>query len=179
MTEAADRLYEQVLVVRCQAGDEAAFVEIVQRYHERLRYYARGLSIDASRVDDVLQEVWLKVFRSLHRLRRPEALTSWLYRITRNAALAEQRRGRDLSGLVPEPEAVAAVDDEPDFTPQDAARMHACLDRLSPGHREVLVLRFFEELSYEDIADVVGTPLGTVRSRLHHAKRALRRAMRG
>ena len=179
MTEAADRLYEQVLVVRCQAGDEAAFVEIVQRYHERLRYYVRRLSVDASRVDDVLQEVWLIVFRGLPRLRRPGALAAWLFRIARNAALAEQRRDRALSGPASAPEAAAAADDEPDFTPQDAARMHACLDRLAPGHREVLVLRFFEELSYEDIADVVGSPLGTVRSRLHHAKRALRRAMRG
>ena len=179
MTKAADRLYEQVLVVRCQAGDEAAFVEIVQRYHERLRYYVRRLSVDASRVDDVLQEVWLIVFRGLPRLRRPGALAAWLYRITRNAALAEQRRNRAQVGLEPETEALAAVDDEPDFTPQDAARIHACLDRLSPGHREVLILRFFQELSYQDIADVVGSPLGTVRSRLHHAKRALRRAMRG
>jgi RNA polymerase sigma-70 factor (ECF subfamily) len=179
MTEAADRLYEQVLVVRCQAGDEAAFMEIVQRYHERLRYYVRRLSVDASSVDDVLQEVWLIVFRGLPGLRRPGALAAWLHRITRNAALAERRRGRALSGLEPEPEAPAAVDDEPDFTAQDAARMPACLDRLSPGHREVLILRHFEELSYEDIADVVGSPLGTVRSRLHHAKRALRQAMRG
>jgi RNA polymerase sigma-70 factor (ECF subfamily) len=57
--------------------------------------------------------------------------------------------------------------------------MHSCLDGLAPHHREVLVLRFFEGLSYEDIADVVGSPLGTVRSRLHHAKRALGQAMRG
>ena len=179
MTEAVDRLYEQVLVLRCQAGDEAAFVEIVQRYHERLQYYVRRLSVDASRVDDVLQEVWLIVFRGLPRLRRPGALAAWLFRIARNAALAEQRRDRALSGPASVLEAAAAAEDEPDFTPQDAARMHACLDRLAPGHREVLVLRFFEELSYQDIADVVGSPLGTVRSRLHHAKRALGRAMRG
>ncbi|MHC4082708.1 MAG: RNA polymerase sigma factor, partial [Planctomycetota bacterium] len=63
MTEATKHLYEQVLVVRCQVGDEGAFVEIVQRYHERLRNYVRHLSVDASRVDDVLQEVWLNVFR--------------------------------------------------------------------------------------------------------------------
>jgi RNA polymerase sigma-70 factor (ECF subfamily) len=179
MTETADRLYEQVLVLRSQVGDEAAFVEIVERYHERLRSYVRHLSGDANRVDDVLQEVWLSVFRGLHRLRRPEALAAWLYRTARNAALAEQRRSRALVGLDSAPEAVAGGDDEPEFTPQDAARIRDCLDRLSPGQREVLILRYFEELSYEDIADVAGTPLGTVRSRLHHAKRALRRALRG
>ncbi|MHC4100317.1 MAG: RNA polymerase sigma factor [Planctomycetota bacterium] len=179
MTEATKHLYEQVLVVRCQVGDEGAFVEIVQRYHERLRNYVRHLSVDASRVDDVLQEVWLNVFRSLPSLRQPGAPAAWLYRIARAAALAEKRRGRAGAGLDLEPEAVVTGDDEPDFTPQDAARIHACLDRLSPGHREVLLLRYLEESSYQDIADVVGSPLGTVRSRLHHAKRALRRALRG
>jgi RNA polymerase sigma-70 factor (ECF subfamily) len=179
MTEAADRLYEQVLVVRCLAGDEAAFVEIVERYHERLRHYVRRLPVDSSKVDDVLQEVWLTVFRGLPRLRQPGALAAWLFRIARNAALAEHRRDRALAGLEPEPAAAAAADNEPDFTPQDVAWMRACLEGLSPLHREVLVLRFFEGLSYEDIADVVGSPLGTVRSRIHNAKRALRQAMRG
>ncbi len=179
MTEATDRLYEQVLVVRFQAGDEAAFLEIVERYHERLGSYVRRLSVDASRVDDVLQDVWLIVFRGLPGLQRPRALAAWLYRIARNAALAEHRRDRALVGLEAEPEAPIAAEAEPDFAPEDAARIRACLDGLPPYHREVLVLRFFEGLSYEDIADVVGSPLGTVRSRIHHAKRALRRAMRG
>jgi RNA polymerase sigma-70 factor (ECF subfamily) len=165
--------------VRFQAGDETAFVEIVQRYHQRLRYYVRRLSVDASRADDVLQEVWLAVYRSLPRLRRPGALAAWLYRIARNAAMAEQRRDRAMVGLEQEAEAPAATETEPDLAPEDVAKMHSCLDGLAPHHREVLVLRFFEGLSYEDIADVVGSPLGTVRSRLHHAKRALGQAMRG
>jgi RNA polymerase sigma-70 factor (ECF subfamily) len=179
MTEATERLYEQILVLRFQAGDEAAFVEIVQRYHDRLRYYVRRLSVEEGRVDDVLQEVWLLVFRGLARLRRPRALPVWLYRITRNAALAEQRRARITVGLEQEPSAPSGADTEPDLTPEDAARIRACLDGLSADHREVLVLRFFGGLSYEDIADIVGSPLGTVRSRLHHAKKALGQAMRG
>jgi RNA polymerase sigma-70 factor (ECF subfamily) len=179
MTEAIDRLYEQVLVVRFQAGDETAFVEIVHRYHDRLRYYVRRLSIDSGRADDVLQDVWLAAFRSLPRLRRPGALAAWLYRITRNAAGAEHRRNRAMAGLDPEAEAPATTDTEPDLGPEEVARMRACLDGLAPHHREVLVLRYFEGLSYEDIADVVGSPLGTVRSRLYHAKQALGRALRG
>jgi RNA polymerase sigma-70 factor (ECF subfamily) len=179
MTEATERLYEQVLVVRFQAGDETAFVEIVQRYHERLRYYVRQLPVDAAKVDDVLQEVWLIAFRSLRRLRRPGALAAWLYRIARNAALAEHRRDRTGPGLEPEAGGPAATEAEPDFGPEEIAGLRAGLDGLSPSHREVLVLRFCEGLSYEDIAGVVGSPLGTVRSRLHHAKRALRQAMRG
>jgi RNA polymerase sigma-70 factor (ECF subfamily) len=179
MSEAADRIYEQVLVVRSQAGDEAAFVELVERYQGRLRRYVRRLPVDASKVDDVLQDVWLTAYRNLPKLRRPGALAAWLFRIARNAALAELRRHRVAFELDPEPEAPASTEGEDDLTPQDVARIHACLDRLPPHHREVLVLRFLEQLSYEDIAKVVGRPLGTVRSRLHHAKRGLRREMRG
>jgi RNA polymerase sigma-70 factor (ECF subfamily) len=64
-----------------------------------------------------------------------------------------------------------------DFSAEDAARVHRALDELEPEHREALVLRFLEEMSYEDMARVTGCPLGTVRSRLHYAKRALRRAL--
>ena len=61
-------------------------------------------------------------------------------------------------------------EEEPKFSPEDAARIHAALDRLEPMHREVLVLRFLEELSYEEIGQVVDCPVGTVRSRIHYAK---------
>ena len=64
-------------------------------------------------------------------------------------------------------------------TAEDVARVHAALDQLVPEHREVVVLRYIEDMSYEEIAGVAGCPLGTVRSRLHHAKRALRRALEG
>ncbi len=179
MSEAAEHLYEQVLVLRFQAGDEVAFTELVRCYHDRLRYYLRRLSVDESTVDDVLQDVWLKVFRGLAKLRRPRALPVWLYRIARNAALAEHRRHRAVVELEQEPQAPSSAQRHTDFAPEDAGRIHAALDRLPPHHRDVLVLRFLEELSYEDIADIVGSPLGTVRSRIHYAKHALRQAMRG
>ncbi len=66
---------------------------------------------------------------------------------------------------------------EADFTAEDAARVHAVLDQLAPEHREILLLRFIEEMSYEDIARVTDCQVGTVKSRLHYAKRALRRMM--
>ncbi len=179
MTDAADRLYEQVLVLRCQAGDDDAFTEIVRRYHDRLGYYVRRLLGEAGRADDVLQDVWLAVFRKLPRLRSPGALSVWLYRIARNAALAELRGARNWSVLTDDPAAPEPDEQEAEFAPADATRIHAALGRLRPEHREVLVLRFLAELSYEDIADVVGRPLGTVRSRLHYAKRELRREMGG
>jgi RNA polymerase sigma-70 factor (ECF subfamily) len=178
MSDAAQRLYEQFLVVRFQAGDDHAFAEIVQRYHARLGYYVRRLLGEADAVDDVLQDVWLTAFRNLSALRSPRALSVWLYRVARNTALADRRRPRACVELTEEP-VTPEADDDADFSPADAARIHAALGRLRPEHKEVLVLRFLEEMSYEDIADVVGCPLGTVRSRIHYAKRELRRKMGG
>jgi RNA polymerase sigma-70 factor (ECF subfamily) len=176
MSDLADRLLERVLVVRCQAGDALAFAELVERYAPRLRYYLRSLIGRSGEADDVLQEIWLDVFRALPRLADPAALPAWLYRVARDRAYRQLRRR-------PAPQPLGdhepAVGDRPEeaFTADDAARIHEALDRLEPEHREVLVLRFLEEMAYDDIARVVGCPLGTVRSRIHYAKRALRRAL--
>ncbi len=176
MTDAAERLREQLLVLRCQAGDENAFEELVARYHPRLRYYLRRILPRADHADDVLQEVWLAVFRALPRLADPAALAAWLYRIARDKASVQWRerppeRLLDLSDLVEEP----SQDDE--FRPEDAQEIHAGLDQLTPEQREVLVLRFLEDMTYQQIAKVTGCPIGTVRSRLYYAKSALRRAI--
>jgi RNA polymerase sigma-70 factor (ECF subfamily) len=90
--------------------------------------------------------------------------------------LRELRKCRPVPHPVEEAEPSASAD-ESDFSAEDAARVHAALNDLAPEQREVLVLRFLEGMSYEDIARVVGSPLGTVRSRIHYAKRALRRAI--
>jgi RNA polymerase sigma-70 factor (ECF subfamily) len=178
MTDAADRLYERVLVLRCQARDEAAFEEIVGRYTPRLRYYLRRMLGGVQAAEDALQEVWLDAFRGLPGLVEPGAFPAWIYRLARDRAFREVRRRRSwlpLEKLDPIDEAAGA--DE--FSTEDAAQIHQALEALLPEHREVLVLRFLESMTYEQIAGIVGCPLGTVRSRLHHAKRALRRIIEG
>ena len=177
MLDKAQRLYEQVLVLRCQAGDDYAFAELVERYRQRLDYYVCRLLDDHDQAGDVMQNVWLTVYRKISTLRQPRALSVWLYRIAHNAAMAEMRNVHRWDELTEEPRSSDTDRDEPDFSPDDAERIHAALGRLCPRYREVLVLRFLEDLSYEDIAEVAGCPLGTVRSRLHYAKRELRREM--
>lgn len=174
MVESADRLYERLLVLRCQLGDRAAFAELVERYHARLRYFMRRLLDDAELADDLLQDTWLDVLRGIGRLNDSGALPAWLYRVARNRVYEVlRRRQRPVDAIID----VGALPDECDddaFGPEDAASIHAALGRLAPIHREVLLLRFVEALSYADIASTTEAPLGTVRSRLHHAKRALR-----
>jgi RNA polymerase sigma-70 factor (ECF subfamily) len=178
MTDQLDLIYERVLVVRCQAGDEAALAELVQRYSARLAYFLRKVlgAARADQADDLLQEVWLAVFRQLPRLADPQAFRAWVYRIARDRAFGTLRKsGRE------QPQGDSEVlderADEEEFSAADAARIHAALDLLAPEQREALVLRFLEAMSYDDIARVTGQPLGTVRSRIHYGKRALRRIL--
>lgn len=167
MTDDLDRLYERVLLLRCQTGDGAAFAELVARYQPRLGGYLRRLLGEAS-ATDALQDVWLAVWRGLPGLCNPAAFPAWAFRIARDRAYRELRR-RGVP-TVPADESIPATAAD-DFTPEDAAEVRAALDRLPVAHRDVLVLRVVEGLSYDEIAAVVGKPVGTVRSRLHHAKR--------
>jgi RNA polymerase sigma-70 factor, ECF subfamily len=179
MARTADRLYEQVLVLRCQTGDESAFAELVGRYHPRLACYVRRLVGPDGEPEDILQEMWLAAYPPLPRLREPRALAVWLYRIARNTALAKQRGRRQCAELTEDPPAPDAGGDQAAVTAEDSVRLRAALDRLRPEYKEVLTLRFLEDMSYEEIAAVVGRPVGTVRSRLHHAKLALEGKLRG
>jgi RNA polymerase sigma-70 factor, ECF subfamily len=179
MNDLADKLYEQVLVLRCQTGDGAAFGELVERFAVRLRYYVQSLLGKERRGDleDVLQDVWLDVHRSIAKLNDPGALAAWLYRIARNRTVRHLRKRVTPTRTIEDGHAGHEIDRGEDFSIEDAESIHRALDVLAPEHREVLVLRFLEEMPYEGIATVTGCPAGTVRSRIHYAKLALRRVM--
>jgi RNA polymerase sigma-70 factor, ECF subfamily len=175
MSDQADRIYERLLVVRAQAGDAEALAELVERFSPRLRYFLRKL-VSGEGAEDALQDVWLDVVRQLARLKDPQALLAWLYRIARDRAYGRLRKSRRAEPL-DETSVADAAADEGEFSPEDAERIHAALDQLPAEQREVLVLRFLEEMTYEQIASVVGCQLGTVRSRIHYGKQALRRIL--
>jgi RNA polymerase sigma-70 factor (ECF subfamily) len=177
MTDSVDRLYERVLVLRCQTGDESAFTELVARYQPRLRCYLRKLLRDTTAAEDALQEVWLDVLRAVARLADAGAFRAWLYRVARDRALRELRKRRPPCRPLPEAELTGAAGGGPDPAADDVARVHAAIAGLAAEHREVVVLRYVENMTYEEIAQVVGCPVGTVRSRLHYAKQALRGAL--
>ena len=149
-----DRLYQRVLVLRCQTGDEAAFTEIVARFTPRLRVYLRqmlggggaGAGRDAHAADDALQDVWLDVLCGIARLDDAGAFATWLYRIARDRAYRILRR-RGIVRMTPMEDAAevatsdAAADDAA-LNGEAAAIVHASLDRLPHDQREVLLLRF-------------------------------------
>ena len=167
---------EVLLVVRAQLGDPQAFMDLVGRYQPRLMYYLRRFRGGAGTADDVSQEVWLVVLRRLKTLRDPRRFRSWLYGIARHKALQQLENQPAHEPLIREPVGDESAD-ESSFAALHAENLHAALGRLPLLHREILVLRFFESMSYEEIADVIGCELGTVKSRLHHGKRMLRQIL--
>ncbi len=165
------------LVIRCQRGDQEAFETLFSQFQPRLQFYVRRLSTPSDHGEDVLQEVWVKVIRKIKTLRDPRAFTAWLYQIARNEVLSKFRTKDPLKGLSDEPVDSLAAEEEPDFSQESATRVHEGLNRLKAHHREVLTLFFLEAMSYLQIAEVLDLPLGTIRSRLFHAKHSLRQAL--
>ena len=176
---AAERIADQILVLRAQMGEKAALLQLFERYDSRLRYLMRRLLPVIHVADDAVQDVWLTVLRRIRTLRDPGAFRAWIYRIARNRAYRELRGAQKPGPFLEDPLEPGPAPQEEALAAEDAARVHAALSKLHPEHTEVLTLRYIEDMPYAEIAVVVGVPLGTVRSRIHQAKRALRRAMEG
>ena len=167
-------LYDQTLVVRSQLGDESAFRELLVLHSPRLLAFAKRMMPDSA--EDLAQETWVAIFRGLPTLLDVTKFRQWAFRIARDRIYREYRRRKlpvDSMDAVDVEEIANAVEDVPAI---EAEELQQSLEVLSPMHREVLMLRFFEEMDYEEIARVTSSTLGTVRSRIHYAKRALRRA---
>ncbi|WP_165226816.1 RNA polymerase sigma factor [Aquisphaera insulae] len=181
MARTTRQIEDERLALRCRLGEPAAFAELVARMERPLLYFARSIVRDDDAALDVLQAVWMTAFRGLRRLEEPSALRTWLYRVTRGHAVSHVRRDVARSSaersLAEEVEATSAAEDDR-FDAEDAAAVHRALDAIDVRHREVLVLHFLEDMSVADVATVVGCPPGTVKSRIFHAKRALREALR-
>lgn len=172
----SDQLIEQVLVLRCQIGDKDAFAELIERYQAPLRYFISRLSANPETAEDIFQDTWLTVIRRIHSLKKTEVFPTWLYRIARNKVYQRFRRKKMLSEL---DENIAVPNDTENdvFSPEDAVKIHRCLTELRPEHKEVLMLRFLEQMSYQQISEVINCRLGTVKSRIHYAKLALKKEM--
>jgi len=178
MPVTSEQLYEQTLVVRSQIGDEAAFQELLALYGPRLQSFTqRMMQSSPEHVSDLTQEIWIAIFRGLPRLLDAGKFRPWTFRIARDRIYREYRKRKVPLQPIDENVELPAVE-EPDTT-ADLEELQHCLKTLSPEHREVLLLRFFEDMSYEDIARLTGSSVGTIRSRIQYGKRALKAAWKG
>jgi len=169
----SDRLIEHILILRCQIGDTDALAELIEQYQRPLRYFISRLLGDSKSAEDIFQDTWLIVLRRISTLKKPDAFGPWLYRIARNKVYQQLRKKKRLAEL-DRSLAVPNGAEEPTFSPDDAAGIHKCLACLKPRQREVLMLRFLEQMSYQQISQVLNCTLGTVKSRIYYAKIALK-----
>lgn len=182
------------LVSRCQRGDQHAFRELVERYQKRAYGIAVGMLRNSDDAMDAAQEAFVKVFRSLDGFKGDSSFYTWLYRIVVNVCIDHCRkhgkmkpveydetfRRRDeAEGVLPLTGNTKSMHPGAAFDRQELSLvLHKAIDSLSENHRAVILLREVEGLSYEEIAETMECHLGTVMSRLHHARKNLQTALR-
>jgi len=181
---------EATLVQRCAARDETACAELVAEHQRMVVQLATNLLGDRDEALDLSQEVFLRVFRTIHRFRGKSTLRTWIYRIAVNQARNRHRfwRRRHRNDQVSLdahillhgefPSTLGLRPDRVLEQKQLGVRLHEALDRLPFEQRTVIVLREIDGLSYEDIAYSLGVAIGTVKSRLTRARQALREDLR-
>jgi RNA polymerase sigma-70 factor (ECF subfamily) len=162
-----------LLVVRWQRGEREAFADIVKLWERSLFFYLRRLCPTEADAWELLQETWLKLLRSLHKLRDPRTLPSYLYTTARHAAISRYRiKSPEVESYPLQLADDRSRDDAAAF--EDAEQLRHALDRLPIHQREILTLFFLDDLSLEELSTLLEVPVGTVKSRLHYAKSALR-----
>jgi RNA polymerase sigma-70 factor (ECF subfamily) len=181
-----DRDIDQQLVERVQRGDKGAFDLLVSKYQRKIFRLLSRIIRDQAEVEDVAQEAFIKAYRALPNFRGDSAFYTWLYRIAINTAknhLVSQRRRAPTSTVADIEDAETFDDGEhlrdlntPDsmlLTKQVGEAVNRAIDQLPEDLRTAIVLREIEGLSYEEIAESMNCPIGTVRSRIFRAREAI------
>lgn len=166
---------DEWLVVRCQLGERPAFDDLIERWSGPVWKYVRRLTSTDDAADEVVQNVWLRVLRGIHKLRDGSKLRAWLFGIARRTLmdrLREQYAAPDVTAI---DDIDLASTDASDDVEEDLATVERELARLPVVEREVLTLFYLRELSLDEVADVLRVPVGTVKSRLFRARKLLRR----
>lgn len=168
-------------VLRAQSGDRGALDELLEAVQEPLYRYIFRLVGERTLAEDILQEVFIRIYRKLRWLREPELFRSWAYRIASREAFKHLKRERrwveqvrDESTL----EALPAESPEESYAPELIEHLPLLIARVSPASRAVLILHYLHEMPLAEVAAVLGLALGTVKSRLAYGLESLRSAIR-
>ena len=178
------KLADVELVQTAVAGREASFEELVRRYQRPIAAYVYRMVGDYDAALDLTQEVFIKVYNSLARYRSEFKFSTWIYKIAHNAAIDHLRRHavreQALTGSVDGDRREVAIESRRLTPEQESERKERCseiesvVQLLQASYRELIVLRHSHDLSYDEIADVTGLPLGTVKNRLFRARETMR-----
>lgn len=177
---------DALLIDQALDGDSAAFGQLVLRYQDRLYNSLVHVVGSTDTAHDVVQDAFVQAYVKLETFERASAFYTWLYRIAFNMAISRRRREKPVVSI-------NRIQDELGHEPVDrgeapsarlernehAAAVRKALDSLTPDHRAILVLREIDGCAYEEIAEILDLPIGTIRSRLHRARLQLRDALVG
>lgn len=173
-------LTDEAIAKSVQNGDIHAFGVLVERFEAKMIRYARRFLFGYEDAEDIVQEVFLKAFRNLQSFDVSRSFSSWIYRIAHNEFInAIKKKGREpLSFFDPDtifPHPIAKETADREFRDKELRTMlDSCLNKVDPKYREPLVLYYFEEMDYQEIADVMQVPVSTVGVRLKRGKDLLR-----
>jgi len=166
-------------VLRYRRGQKDALEKLVQLWEKPLYYYVRRLVVAQEEAGDLAQEIWVKVILKLNTLRDPAAFPAWLYRLARRHVFSHLRKTRpfELPEEVHADTSLNAAGEDVLSSRLNAEEVHWGLSQLSLAHRDCLTLHFLEGFPLEEISRIIGVPVGTVKSRMHYAKQALREVL--
>jgi RNA polymerase sigma-70 factor (ECF subfamily) len=166
---------DDALIERIAAGDKLAMQVLFARHHVRVFRFILGVAKDRTIAEDLTADVFLDVWRQAHKFAARSAVATWLLSIARYKALSALRSRRAHDPL----DEASAIED-PQAGPEDCiqlkdrgATIRKCLEALSPEHREIIDLAYYHEKSIDEVADIVGIPVSTVKTRMFYARKHL------
>lgn len=175
-------MHDEITWIRQVAqGDEGAFERLFRCYAPRIFRFALSYLNDRSHAEEVVQETMIAVWKSAKSYKEQSQVSSWILGIARNKALdrarARQREPELLQERLDRRMSMRATPEQIVRRETQVERVRAALDRLSPEHREVIMLAFYNDLSYSEIAQILNCPEGTVKSRVYYAKEQLKKIL--
>ncbi len=171
---------DRSLIEKSLEGSGKAFKKLVDKYQPLVYSVVRGIMGNRDEVEDVTQEVFIKVYRKLATFRGEARLSTWIYRIARNEAINAAKRARSDIGPLDEAERLASSDPGPDRHLEShvtASLVEELLSSLDEQYRVVLELRYMGEKSYAEIAEIMEIPVGTVKTYIHRGKMLLKQRL--
>ena len=173
-----DQIYDELLVIKCQQGEKAAFDELVGRWQKRFWYYAMRLTNSEAAAWDIVQETWYAVIKGIRKLEDPAVFPRWAFRILNNKCSDCLRKRQLQSRLHDKLAEQTENESQKRQTSNDKLdSLYKAIEKLSPDRRALLMLRYNEGFDVGQIAQITETPVGTVKSRIHRALEQLRQAV--
>lgn len=179
MADNETRRVESWMVLRAQSGDREALNDLLKAVQEPLYRYILSLARDQNLSEDILQEVFIRIYRKLGWLREPGVFRSWAYRIATRETVRHLKRERRWDDQIRDEAALQAIPAPPreEFGAEHLEQLSRSLENLSPASRAVLALYYLHEMSLIEVAGILEIPLGTVKSRLSYGLRSLRQKL--